>query len=146
MCDTPCPGFLASGRDCSGHGTCTASAVCVCDAQWAGYDPGTTAVACHTQCPALVAGLSGVSACAGHGTCAPSAACDCYRDPVVGYWAGAGCTECLVEWLGPFCTLQCPKNASGFNCSGHGLCVGKVCAGCALGPPVLSNPRGPGAL
>ena len=125
-CDALCPGFLASGQECAGHGTCTAAASCVCDPGWAGYDPGTTTEACNTQCPGIVSGVVGLQECSGHGACLPSATCDCHQDAVLGYWGGAACEACLPEWLGPFCTLKCPKDALGQNCSAHGLCLGKV--------------------
>ena len=124
LCTNACPGLVASTEECAGHGQCGATADCACDAGWAGYDPGTRRLACNTRCPGTIAIGASPVVCSGHGHCHESATCECVGNAPQGHWSGSACERCAPEWLGPSCTLQCPKDALGRNCSGHGQCLG----------------------
>ena len=115
-CNVACPG--GSHNLCHGHGTCMESApgvpTCVCEAGW------LEAFACARTCNG---GAS--TPCTLHGTCDnTTGTCTCYDDDVLGHFTGDACDACAPEFFpSQLCTLQCPKDALGRNCSGHGLCL-----------------------
>ena len=134
-CTLPCP--VSDGLPCAGHGECKAPAgvaVCECVAGYVGPD-------CTHKCPREASS----EPCSGHGRCefrAGAAACAC--DP---QWAGATCVTCAAGWAGVDCMEECPANAAGAVCGGHGLCVaaaacqcdGGYCgADCAVAPAVCA--------
>ena len=129
-CDTPCPGLLAVGAACGGHGECLADATCRCTAsRAAGHWWGSACAACASgwsgpQCSQTCpTGRGSTQLCGGHGRCRPATeTCACARDPQSGFWdEGSNCTECLPEYYGPSCRSVCPGGRCGV-CSGHGAC------------------------
>ena len=140
-CSVPCPtGGL--GAPCSGHGVCNSGSlgdgVCLCQ-------PGYVGRACSLTCR----GGADVP-CSGHGTCSPvDGSCACHNSSA-GHWAGLDCNACAAPYYGIYCDQQCPQDADGRMCSGHGECRdtsscrcfgnhshgvwrGALCAECAAG-------------
>ena len=141
-CAHACP--RGPGGACGGHGRCSpTSAVCDCDAHWAGAAcdecrrgffgaacadlcyRGTTRGRlcicdaawglpnCSTPCP------GGALPCSAHGACNDT-------------HAGDGTCACAPGWRGPACDIPCQGLlADGRPCSGHGTCLPDGACVCA---------------
>ena len=121
-CSAPCPGH----GSCSGHGHCTATAECVCEAGYGG-------VGCQTVCPRSPRG----DLCGGHGTCsAATSGCACDASPATGFWAGPQCADCAAGYAGPACRARCV-----FGVAVGGQCV---CRAGYVGPDCSSACPAPG--
>jgi len=155
VCDVEgCPGFLETGKDCSGHGVCQAGA-CICAAGW-GIEPEKVAAANATNPapPNACADAVCPVPCSEHGVCR-NGQCVCdqgwqgpnCRDPQCpGACSGHGvCTQpspnspgectCDYGWGGSACSrlaLYQELKVCPLDCSGNGLCMNGICA-CNVG-------------
>ena len=106
--ESTCPGALAGGVECSGHGRCDVNHLhevkCICEKAYKGID-----------CAIAKNSTAGRRECASrlctsevHGRCASDDEGPCVCNPG---WAGAACER-----------LLCPN-----SCSGHGICTDAGC-------------------
>ena len=134
-CQSACPSETC--RVCSGHGTCdagrTGTGTCACAPQWQGDAcaqcvKGWHGPYCDARCPqGTDPGGTGFGlVCAGHGQCSDGVSgtgyCVCHSTMVHGFWAGAGCEECVAGYFGADCTRACPGPLGRPCHAPHGTC------------------------
>jgi hypothetical protein len=135
-CSDECP--KAIGKPCKGNGRCatnvSGTAFCECFPGWTGK---VCDVVClcnseHGRCDPSCdrnPSFENCSTCVCHpnfsGRCNECAAGrygpQCEEKCVRGKTVGTACA-CEPYWSGASCDTECPKNASGAYCSGHGQC------------------------